>query len=56
MRVVVIGIGNACYTLHLPALAGLAGVETVGRWISMQVTGTARPRGSRSRSLPTSIR
>ena len=29
MRVVVIGLGNAGYTLHLPALAGLAGVETV---------------------------
>ncbi|MES2304428.1 MAG: Gfo/Idh/MocA family oxidoreductase [Gemmatimonadota bacterium] len=30
MRVVVIGLGNAGTTLHLPALAGLAGVATVG--------------------------
>lgn len=30
MRVAVIGLGNAGFTLHLPALAGLPGVETVG--------------------------
>lgn len=30
MRVALVGLGDAGYTLHLPALAGLAGVETVG--------------------------
>lgn len=30
MRVAVIGLGNAGFTLHLPALAGIPGVETVG--------------------------
>ena len=30
MRIAVIGLGNAAQTLHLPALAGLAGVEVVG--------------------------
>ncbi len=30
MRVAVIGLGNAGTTLHLPALAGLAGAEAVG--------------------------
>lgn len=30
MRVAVIGLGNAGYTLHLPALAGLPGIEAVG--------------------------
>jgi len=30
MRVAVVGLGNAGYTLHLPALAGLPGVQTVG--------------------------
>lgn len=30
MRVAVIGLGNAGFTLHLPALAGIPGVEVVG--------------------------
>jgi UDP-N-acetylglucosamine 3-dehydrogenase len=30
MRVAVVGLGNAGYTLHLPALAGLPNVQTVG--------------------------
>ncbi len=30
MRVALIGLGNAGFTLHLPALAGLSGAETVG--------------------------
>lgn len=30
MRVAVIGLGNAGFTLHLPALAGLSDVQTVG--------------------------
>lgn len=30
MRVAVIGLGNAGYTLHLPALAGIPGVQVVG--------------------------
>ncbi len=30
MRVAVIGLGNAGFTLHLPALAGIPGVETIG--------------------------
>lgn len=30
MRVAVIGLGNAGFTLHLPALAGMPDVETVG--------------------------
>jgi predicted dehydrogenase len=30
MRAAVVGLGNAGFTLHLPALAGLAGVQTVG--------------------------
>lgn len=30
MRVAIVGLGNAGFTLHLPALAGLPGVETVG--------------------------
>ena len=30
MRVAVIGLGNAARTLHLPALAGIGGVEIVG--------------------------
>jgi|SRR5579859_5256014 len=30
MRIALIGLGNAAQTLHLPALAGLAGVEVVG--------------------------
>jgi len=30
MRVVVVGLGNAGHTLHLPALAGLSNVQTVG--------------------------
>ncbi len=30
MRIAVVGLGNAGYKLHLPALAGLTGVQTVG--------------------------
>ena len=30
MRVAVVGLGNAGYTPHLPALAGLSSVQTVG--------------------------
>ena len=30
MKVAVIGLGNAGYTLHLPALAGMAGTQLVG--------------------------
>ena len=30
MRVAVVGLGSAARTLHLPALAGIAGVEIVG--------------------------
>lgn len=30
MRVAVVGLGNAGYTLHLPALAGIPSVQTVG--------------------------
>ena len=30
VRVAVVGLGNAGHTLHLPALAGIAGVEVVG--------------------------
>ena len=30
MRIALVGLGNAGYTLHLPALAGLPGLEVVG--------------------------
>ena len=30
MRVALVGLGNAGFTLHLPALAGLPGVSVVG--------------------------
>ena len=30
MRVVLVGLGNAGYTLHLPALAGLPGIQVIG--------------------------
>jgi predicted dehydrogenase len=30
MRIALVGLGNAGYTLHLPALAGISGIEVVG--------------------------
>jgi predicted dehydrogenase len=49
MRVAVIGLGNAGYTLHLPALQGLPGVETVG---AMDVDETRRQRAADRFKVP----
>lgn len=48
MRIAVIGLGNAGTTLHLPALAGLPGVEACG----MDVDATRRTAAARRFNIP----
>ena len=49
MKVAVIGLGNAGYTLHLPALAGMAGIEIVG---GVDVSAERRERAGAKYGLP----
>jgi len=49
MRVAVIGLGNAGSTLHLPALAGLSGVEVVG---ATDLDATRRERAATQHGVP----
>lgn len=49
MRVAVIGLGNAGFTLHLPALAGLKGVTTVG---AMDLSAERRERAAARFRVP----
>lgn len=49
MRVAVIGLGNAGATLHLPALAGLSGVETVG---AMDIDADRRAKAASTFGIP----
>src|SRR5262249_1355992 len=49
MRVAVIGLGNAGTTLHLPALAGLQGVEAVG---AMDLDPARREQGKAKFGIP----